>query len=103
MLTGGNIAGSVNLVGMRRGGMTRQQIDTVRWVHRTLYRSGIPPKTALEDLRERQNDPLVREYIEFVESSKRGICHNKTKAIRGLRPYEQMDDSVEAETAEEID
>jgi UDP-N-acetylglucosamine acyltransferase len=102
LLTGGNIAGSLNLVGMRRSGMTRQQIDTVRWVHRTLYRSGVAPKTALEDLRQRGDDPLVREYIDFVESSKRGICHNNPRAIRGLEPYQATDKSAAVETSDEV-
>lgn len=96
MLTGGNIAGSLNLVGMRRCGMTREQIDTVRWVHRTLYRTGISPKAGLEDLRERQSDSLVREYIDFIESSKRGICHYTPKAIRGSRTYEQVQGNADA-------
>jgi UDP-N-acetylglucosamine acyltransferase len=83
MLTAGNLAGSLNLIGMRRGGMSGDQIDTVKWVHRTLYRTGRSPKAALELLRERESDTLVREYIDFIESSKRGICPARGKAIRG--------------------
>src|SRR5256885_38110 len=41
MLTGGNIAGSINLIGMRRSGMPSEQIDDVRWVYKTLYRRGL--------------------------------------------------------------
>ncbi len=74
MLTGINFAGSINLIGMRRSGMERHDIDTVKWVYRTLVRSRLPPKSALRVLRERESDPLVREYIEFIETSKRGIC-----------------------------
>jgi len=83
MLTAGNVAGSINLVGLRRSGMAREDIDIVRWVYRTLYRSGMTPKRALEVLRERTDHALVREYIEFIESSKRGICPARGKAIRG--------------------
>jgi UDP-N-acetylglucosamine acyltransferase len=101
MLTGGNIAGSLNLIGMRRSGMSREQIDTVRWVHRTLYRAGISPRAALEDLRERNADPLVREYIDFIESSKRGICHYTPKAIRGSRPYDQMQSLADGAAGED--
>ena len=74
MLTGINAAGSVNVIGMRRSGMKREDIDTVKWVYRTLVRSRMPPKNSLKILRERESDPLVREYIEFIETSKRGIC-----------------------------
>ncbi len=74
MLTGINVAGSINLIGMRRSGMSREDIDTVKWVYKTLVRSRMPPKRALNVLRARGDEPLVREYIEFIESSKRGIC-----------------------------
>jgi UDP-N-acetylglucosamine acyltransferase len=83
MLTAGNVAGSINLIGLRRSGMPSEDIDTVKWVYRTLYREGVPPKKALETLRERGDHPIVREYVEFIESSKRGICPAQGKAIRG--------------------
>lgn len=84
MLTGGNIAGSINLIGLRRSGMGADAIETVKWVYRVLYRTGVSPKKALETLRERQDHPLVAEYIAFIESSKRGICPARGKAIRGM-------------------
>jgi UDP-N-acetylglucosamine acyltransferase len=80
MLTGINVAGSINVIGMRRGGMRREDIDTVKWVYKTLVKSRLPPKQALEVLRERAADPLVREYVEFIESSKRGICLARGRA-----------------------
>jgi UDP-N-acetylglucosamine acyltransferase len=83
MLTGNNIVGSVNLIGLRRSGMSSEQIETIKWVYRTLYRQGLLPKAALEILRERGDDPLVSEYITFIEMSKRGICPARGKAIRG--------------------
>lgn len=83
MVTGDNIAGSLNLVGMRRSGMTREQIDSVRWIYRVLMRSGLPPRAALVQLRERAGDPLVDEYIRFVETAKRPIIHGTGRAARG--------------------
>jgi len=83
MLTAGNLAGSINLVGLRRSGMPSDDIDVVKWVYRTIYRPGVTPKKALETLRERAEHPLVREYIEFIETSKRGICPARGKRIRG--------------------
>src|SRR4029453_10185936 len=46
MLTAGNVAGSINLIGLRRSGMPSEDIDTVKWVYRTMYRSGVTPKKA---------------------------------------------------------
>lgn len=73
-LTGINIAASVNLVGMRRLRMSQDDIGDVRWVYKTLFRRKIVPRDWLAALAERGHRPLVREYIEFIENSKRGIC-----------------------------
>lgn len=73
-LTGINIIGSVNLVGLRRSGADPATIDAVRWVYRTLYRRGTTPRSAMAILRGRLDQPIVREYVEFIESSRRGIC-----------------------------
>lgn len=78
-----NLAGSLNIVGMRRNGLTQHQIHTVRWVYRVLYRSGGTPQQAIPQLQARADDPLVREYLEFIQSSKRGICHGVSRATRG--------------------
>jgi UDP-N-acetylglucosamine acyltransferase len=83
MLTGFNLVGSINLIGLRRAGTPRESIDMVRWVFRTLYRSGKSPQQSLETLRTRGDHPIVREYIEFVEGSSRGIVSGRGKASRG--------------------
>lgn len=83
LVTHHNVCGAVNLVGLRRSGMPRDQIDEVRWVFRVLYRKGYAPKTALAKLRERKNSAVVAEYIEFIESSDRGICHGRGQGARG--------------------
>jgi UDP-N-acetylglucosamine acyltransferase len=85
MVTGINLTGSINLVGLRRGGASRADIDTVRWVYRTICRRGMSVKHALDALRERAGDPLVAEYVAFIESSKRGICTARGQSVRGQR------------------
>ena len=86
MLTGPNIAGSVNLVGLRRMGATREDIEDVRWVYKTLYRRGLSMKSAVAALQERHartGRPIIAEYLEFITTSRRGICHGAGKAARG--------------------
>lgn len=83
LCTGINIVGSMNVVGMRRNGFTSQQIQVARWVYRMLYRSGCTPQQALPMLETRADDPLVAEYIAFIRSSKRGICHGAGRSTRG--------------------
>ncbi|MHC4768978.1 MAG: acyl-ACP--UDP-N-acetylglucosamine O-acyltransferase, partial [Planctomycetota bacterium] len=73
MLTGINVVGSLNVIGMRRQGLPREQVEDIRWVYKTLYRRGLPSSTALEALRERADRPMVAEYIAFIEASRRGV------------------------------
>ena len=84
MLTATNLCGAVNLIGLRRGGVPREEIDTIRWVYRTMYRTGASIATATEMLREREDDPIVAEYIAFIEGSKRGIVHGRGRPVRGV-------------------
>jgi len=84
MLTGLNITGGVNVVGMRRQGMSTEEIEEVRWVYKTLYRRKLPPRLALQALKEREERPLVAEYIAFLESSKRGLCPCRGDPKRSL-------------------
>ncbi len=82
MLTGSNVVGSLNIVGMRRQGLTSDQIDDVRWVYRTLYRRKLTPAGRLEALQERADRPLVAEYIEFLRTMKRGLSPDHVKLNR---------------------
>lgn len=82
MLTGANVCGSYNLTGMRRSGMSHEEIDDVRWVFKTLYRKGLSPKQAREELATRSDRPLVAEYLDFLAGSKRGICPHRGDARR---------------------
>lgn len=82
-LTGGNIAGSINVVGMRRSGMPSEQIDDVKWVYKTLYRRGFTAAQARDELATRADRPIVAEYIAFLAASKRGLCPARGEAVRG--------------------
>jgi UDP-N-acetylglucosamine acyltransferase len=72
-LTAINVAGSINVIGLRRAGASPQRIDAVRWVYRTICRAGLTVPRALERLREREGDPTVAEYIAFATRSQRGV------------------------------
>ena len=83
VMTGVNYVGSINIVGLRRSGASPQTIDTVRWVYRTLCRSNLLPRNALDALRSRQGDSIVDEYIAFIEGSKRGITTARGRQTEG--------------------
>lgn len=67
----------INVVGMRRAGMSTADIAAVRKAFRTIYWSR--PALLLRDAMARIEAELghvaaVRELLEFIRSSKRGIC-----------------------------
>lgn len=70
-----NIVHGVNVVGMRRAGIPNEEIMGVRRAFKTINRSGLTIRAALEKI-EADDGHLsaVRELIDFVRSSKRGIC-----------------------------
>jgi UDP-N-acetylglucosamine acyltransferase len=73
-------ARGLNVVGLRRGGLSASQLSTLHEAYRLLLRSGLPAAAALEKL-DALEDPLASELAAFVRASKRGIAH----AARGSR------------------
>ena len=84
MLTGGDLAGSINLVGMRRAKMPSDQIDDVKWVYKTLFRRELSFKRAVDEIRSRADREIVAEYLAFFEASERGIVRGKADPRRGM-------------------
>jgi len=88
MLTGDNIIGSLNIIGMRRSGMPQQEITRRKEIYKLLYRSGKTLKHSLEQLKA-CDDQIANEYTSFIESSRRGIVppqHKKRLERRGSAP-----------------
>ena len=68
-----NLAG-VNLVGMRRSGMAREDITAVREAYRTVFKPGLMREHMLAKLAEIGKDSLpVMEMHEFVRTAKRPL------------------------------
>ena len=86
MITGGNIVGSINIVGMRRSEMEAQEITKRKEIYKLLYRSGNSIKNSVEQLKG-DGDSIALEYVEFIESARRGIVapyHQKRSQRRGM-------------------
>ena len=64
----------LNVVGLRRAGMSASQLRTLKEAYRILLRSGRPLEEALEAL-DRMNDALCAELAAFVRASQRGFAH----------------------------
>jgi UDP-N-acetylglucosamine acyltransferase len=68
-----SVAG-VNLVGMRRAGMAKEQIDAVRQAYRIIFREGLPLPAAVVRLEQELGaDDAVKEMITFIRQGHRGI------------------------------
>ncbi|HEY2711269.1 MAG TPA: acyl-ACP--UDP-N-acetylglucosamine O-acyltransferase [Chthoniobacterales bacterium] len=68
------IAG-LNVVGLRRAGMTAEQRAEIKSAFRLLYESGLNVSQALEQARMRSWSALGQEFFDFVAAAKgRGIC-----------------------------
>jgi UDP-N-acetylglucosamine acyltransferase len=70
----------LNLIGMKRAGMSNEQISAVRQAFRILYRDGLLLPAAVAKL---QNDlggvDVVQEIVHFLQGCNRGISHMRTR------------------------
>lgn len=66
----------LNIVGLRRRGFTREQIDTIHTTYNIIMNMGLQLKDALARVREEVAPCHERDYIlDFIESSQRGFVH----------------------------
>jgi UDP-N-acetylglucosamine acyltransferase len=74
LVRGPSIARSVNLVGLRRAKFSADAIRTIKEAFRLLYRSNLNISQAVEEIKKLGPSKEMDVLIEFVTSSKRGIC-----------------------------
>jgi UDP-N-acetylglucosamine acyltransferase len=67
-------ARGLNLVGLRRAGFGRADIQTLKHAYRILLRSGLPLEKAIDEL-SAFGGPAVEHLVDFVKRSRRGFCH----------------------------
>lgn len=73
----------VNDEGMRRAGFDEQQIDTVQWAYKEIYRSGNPRTRTLAALRQSERcNAEVLQLIEFLERRERGHHGRYRESLR---------------------
>ncbi len=65
----------LNVVGLRRRGLSEDSIRKLRKAYRTLFQSSLRLSDAVAELvHDRSSSPEVGQLLDFVESSERGIC-----------------------------
>jgi len=67
-------AKGLNLVGLKRAGITAAEIQVLKAAYRILYRSQLKLEAALERIEAEAPGALARHLVDFIRSSKRGIC-----------------------------
>ncbi len=68
-------ARAVNAIGLRRGGVGAEDRRQIQAAFRILYRAGLSPMTAIQRISaELPMTPFIARLVEFVQTSKRGIC-----------------------------
>src|SRR3990172_5322071 len=69
-------AHGLNLVGLRRAGISKDAIRQLKEAYRILYRSQLPLEKALERIEKEIPSEEARQLVAFIRSSKRGICRH---------------------------
>ena len=72
----------LNVVGLRRAGVTAEQRLELKKLYRVLFRSDLRLKEALEQAGQPTPDSPAAKLIEFAASTTRGLCADKGRSTR---------------------
>jgi len=64
----------LNLVGLKRAGFTHSDVQALKTAYKLLYRSGLKLEDALTQIEAVVPTEHTQHLVEFIRSSKRGIC-----------------------------
>lgn len=76
-MASGNMAKlyGLNMVGLKRRNFSAETIQSLKQAYRLVFRSSLLLKTAIAKVKAEVADiPEVRQFIDFIENSQRGIC-----------------------------
>ena len=87
MMSGGRGAAAytLNIVGLKRAGISPEARTEIRKAYQILYRSGLNIANAASEIERTCTSPEVKHLVEFIRSSKRGIC--KGGVTEGVREF----------------
>lgn len=64
----------LNVVGLRRAGLSSEERHVLKRAIQVLYQSGLSIPSAVDKLEQELDSPLIDEICEFIRTSERGIC-----------------------------
>jgi UDP-N-acetylglucosamine acyltransferase len=79
-----NTVRALNKVGLRRAGFPREAVAELARAFRTIFRSGLTVSEAVAELEAGSPGAEVREMLDFIRASKRGICLTYSTQVRRL-------------------
>ena len=95
-------AHGLNLVGLKRAGFSNETIRQLKKAYQILYRSRLPLQEALERIEREIPTPEASHLVEFIRSSKRGICRDfRGVAPRALAGTERAEKTEGTESADQ--
>jgi len=76
MMAGGRpaVVQGLNMVGMRRAGISPQVRSKIKEAYKLLYKSGLNTAQALKEIKQKLKSPEIKILTDFIESSDRGIA-----------------------------
>ena len=77
LVRGPSVIRSVNLVGLRRAKFSRDTIHKITEAFKLLYSSNLNTSQAIDEIKKLGPSKELEYLIEFIQSSKRGICKYK--------------------------
>ena len=64
----------LNVVGLERRGFSSEDIQKLKKAYKLLFRSALPMSTSLKIVQDELKSEHIDKLIEFIKSSKRGVC-----------------------------
>ena len=88
MICGGRpgVIQGINVVGLRRAGISQAIRTEIKESYRFLYRSGLNVEQALKEIEKNFKSKEIAHLIEFIRTSKRGICAGPKDYLETLLP-----------------
>lgn len=77
LVRGPSIVRGVNLIGLRRAKISRETIVNLEEAYKFMYMSDLNMSAAVEKMKTLERSPELDHLINFIETSKRGICKPK--------------------------
>ncbi|MEK7865197.1 MAG: acyl-ACP--UDP-N-acetylglucosamine O-acyltransferase [Planctomycetota bacterium] len=74
LVEGNSLVRALNVVGLRRAGLSSVVRNRIKEAYRTLYRRGLSHDEAMARLESEADLPELRELVAFLRGSKRGLC-----------------------------